>query len=283
MRRPSPSLRALALALACALPAAAARGEQAAPAGTPAPAPPELPALPPVVSPGALDAPPASQKVEIRTDDGFTLHGDLVAARDPQAPVAILLHQYMDERRSWRPLVPGLAEAGYSVLALDQRAHGESTRQGSRRVLAHEMPRAQFGAVVRDGVRDVAAARAFLAARGLGTDRIALVGASYGCTVSLLAASRVAGVRALVLLSPGTDYFGVDVTEATRGFGGPLLAIAAEDDRPSANSVRRLLEVHEGAEESIVLPSGGHGTNLLSSRPELESLILRFLAKTFAS
>ena len=83
------------------------------------------------------------------------------------------------------------------------------------------IPRTEFGELVRDGVRDVEAAVRYLARQGLATDRIVLIGASYGCSVSLLSAEQVEGVRALVLLSPGTNYFGVDVLAAASELPGP--------------------------------------------------------------
>ncbi len=225
---------------------------------------------------------PVRFAVQFETEDGFTLHGDLTSAADVNAPVAILLHMYRSNRRAFDPLVPALVEAGLTVLALDQRAHGESTRQDGRTLRVDDLSRERFAELVRTGPRDVAAARRYLAERGFATDRIFLVGASYGCTVALLAARRLEGVGGLVLLSPGTAYFDVDVTDVAAG-AGPLLAVAAEDDPSSAESARRLVETHAGPEELLVFPSGGHGTNLFGSRPELPQRIVAFVRKALAA
>ena len=82
-----------------------------------------------------------------------------------------------------------------------------------------------------------------------------------------------------MLLSPGTAYFGVDVTVAARRFAGPVLGVAAADDPGSARSTRALLEAHTGPEELLVHPSGGHGTRLFSSRPEVLAHIVDFLGE----
>ncbi len=229
----------------------------------------------------AESAPAREERTPVRfeTEDGFVLRGDLLRARDPSAPAVILLHMYHSDRSAWAPLLPDLAEAGLTVLALDQRAHGESTRQGERTVRVAEIPRERFGAFVRDGPRDVAAARAHLATLGLAPRRIFLIGASYGCSVALLSAGRVEDVGGLVLLSPGTAYFDVDVVEAAAKFPGPLLAVAAEDDPRSAASARRLTEVHAGPDELTVYESGGHGTHLFASRRELVPRIVSFLGE----
>ena len=231
----------------------------------------------------------APEAVAIETSDGFALRADLWRAPDPGAPVAILLHQFNRDRHSYSALVPALERKGFTVLALDQRGQGESktqkTANGVRRLDVQELPRGAVGAVVKAGPADVAAALELLAVRGVETDRVVLVGASYGCTVSLLAAAATKSVRAVALLSPGTDYFGVDVLPAARSFAGALFAIAAEDDpvKSSPVSARTLAKVHEGPEELVIHPTGGHGTALLESHPDLADAIAAFLADVVAT
>ena len=224
---------------------------------------------------------PFVSPVEFVTEDGFRLHGDLTSAADAEAPVAILLHMYQSDRSAWAPLVPALVQAGFTVLALDQRAHGESTRRGDDTVRVGEIPRSKFGSWVKAGVHDVAAARAFLDSRGLATDRLVLIGASYGCSVSLLASSDVPGVVALVLLSPGTSYFGVDVLPSAKEFEGALFAVAAEDDLQAARSARSIHDENAGrAKKLLVYLGGGHGTRLFGSVPQLGAAIADFLKTT---
>jgi pimeloyl-ACP methyl ester carboxylesterase len=218
--------------------------------------------------------------VEFETEDGFAIHGDLVSAASAESPVAILLHQYRADRTSWAALVDDLVAHGITVLAIDQRAHGESVRRGAETVRVREIPRSRFGDVVRAGVWDVAAARRFLAERGIAVDRIGLVGASYGCSVALLAANEVEGVRALVLLSPGVAYFGVPVLESARRFPGPVLAVAAEDDPRSAEAVYSIAGPRAPPSARKVFERGGHGTRLLATQPGSIAEIRRFLLRT---
>ena len=140
---------------------------------------------------GAQAREPVSFPVSFETEDGFVLHGNLVSGGSTESPVAILLHMYRQDRSSWQPLVPALTARGVTVLAIDQRTHGQSTRQGEKDVRVADLPRGAFGDVVRAGPKDVAAARTFLLKRGFLADRLALVGASYGCSVALLSASEV--------------------------------------------------------------------------------------------
>jgi pimeloyl-ACP methyl ester carboxylesterase len=218
------------------------------------------------------------EEVQFATDDGFTIHADLTRAESEEAPVAILLHMYRSDRHAWKRLTPKLTAAGFHVLALDQRTHGDSTRRGEETIRVEDIPRPRFGAVVRKGVLDVVAGYRFLQKQGLSTENVAMIGASYGCTVSLLAARDLPGINALVLLSPGALYFGVSVLEVVRFYSMPMLVVAAEDDRDAADNARALTEAHKGKKELVVYPSGGHGTRLFDSHPEIIDSMLTFLS-----
>lgn len=52
----------------------------------------------------------------------------MVEAGDPDAPVVVLTHGFPELAYSWRHQIPVLAEAGYHVLAPDQRGYGGSSR-----------------------------------------------------------------------------------------------------------------------------------------------------------
>lgn len=231
----------------------------------------------------------APEVIAFDSADGFALKADLWRSADANAPVAILLHQFNKDRRSFAPLVPALQQRGFTVLALDQRGQGESVRQkaagGERTLHVQQIPRGDVGPIVEAGAQDVAAALAFLARAAAAVDRVVLVGSSYGCTVSLLAAQAEKSVRAVALLSPGTDYFGVDALAAAKSFPGALFSIAADDDpvKVSPGSARAIAAAHEGPEELLVYPAGGHGVSLLAAHPELASKIAAFLAAAVAT
>lgn len=52
----------------------------------------------------------------------------VVEAGEPGAPVVILAHGFPELAYSWRHQIPALADAGYHVLAPDQRGYGGSSR-----------------------------------------------------------------------------------------------------------------------------------------------------------
>lgn len=233
----------------------------------------------------ATEGAPAPRTLRFDTPDGFALEASLWQDAEPDAPVAILLHQFNRDRHSFGTLVTPLREAGFTVLALDQRGQGGSTLQktaeGERKVRIRALPPDRVGALVEAGAGDVQAALSALARSGRTPGGLVLVGASYGCTVALRAAAARADVDAVVLLSPGSAYFGVDALQAARRYRGALLVLAAEDDpvRVSPASAREIAAAHEGPEELEVFAAGGHGVALLEAHPGLADRVAAFARK----
>jgi pimeloyl-ACP methyl ester carboxylesterase len=57
--------------------------------------------------------------------NGLRVH--LLEAGDPESPCVLLLHGFPELAYSWRKVMPALAEAGYYVVAPDQRGYGRTT------------------------------------------------------------------------------------------------------------------------------------------------------------
>ncbi len=60
--------------------------------------------------------------------DGITLHYEEMG--DPSGPPVILLHGFPEFWYSWRHQMPALAQAGYRVIAPDQRGYNRSSKEG---------------------------------------------------------------------------------------------------------------------------------------------------------
>jgi dienelactone hydrolase len=116
---------------------------------------------------------------------------------------------------------------------------------------------------------DVGAAFDFLAKqKNVDPNRVGIIGASYGSSLTIIYAADNPKVAAVALLSPGTNYFGNMQTEpaVAKYRDRPLFMTAAEDDPDSFNSVTKLSEVTGAPKRAVVVtvPKGGHGTALLS-------------------
>ena len=57
--------------------------------------------------------------------NGLRMH--VLEAGEQDRPAVLLLHGFPELAYSWRKLMPALAEAGFHVIAPDQRGYGETT------------------------------------------------------------------------------------------------------------------------------------------------------------
>ena len=143
----------------------------AAPQGQPADPAEEAPAAPtaaaadlpeqapyPIEPESALEAAPAAEEeraaaypapvqsmfdqetVTFPTDDGLTLVGTLAAPDTPSPwPMVILLHMLGGNRADYAAQIPRFTEAGYAVLALDMRGHGETGGENNWDLAANDL------------------------------------------------------------------------------------------------------------------------------------------------
>jgi len=114
-------------------------------------------------------------------------------------PGAILLHQLNRDRHDYDGFAPKLVEAGYSVISIDVRGHGESS--GDWNLFSANDFR-QIGL-------DIAAAKEYLGTQGADTSRILLIGASFTANAVINYAADDRDVKAVISLSPGLDYRGI--------------------------------------------------------------------------
>ncbi|HMC70186.1 MAG TPA: alpha/beta fold hydrolase, partial [Mycobacteriales bacterium] len=66
--------------------------------------------------------------------DGFTF--DVSDDGPPDGPVVVLLHGFPENRTCWVAMTPLLVDAGFRVLAPDQRGYSPGARPTSRRSYA---------------------------------------------------------------------------------------------------------------------------------------------------
>jgi pimeloyl-ACP methyl ester carboxylesterase len=161
----------------------------------------------------------------------------VVEAGDRGAPVVVLAHGFPELAYSWRHQIPVLAEAGYHVLAPDQRGYGGSSRPDE--ISAYDI-RALTTDIV--GLLD-----------DVGAEKAVWIGHDWGAPVvwhaPLLHPDRVAAVAALSV--PATPRSQVAPTQAWRKtFGESFFYILyfqepgvadAELNGDPARAIRRLM------------------------------------------
>ncbi len=98
---------------------------------------------------------------------------------------------------------------------------------------------------------------------GLPEQKIAVGGASLGANVALVYASAHAQVPALVLLSPGIDYAGIQSGPAYYAYRGrPVFIAASPNDTYAYSSVHQLAALNSSPSQVVVDGKNGHGVNM---------------------
>lgn len=211
-----------------------------------------------------------TEDVQFTTTDGVMITGTLYPAGD-NAPAVLCLHQWRSDRSSFAALASTLQAAGMTVLTIDMRGYGGSTRT------------ATGGAVRPDriAVEDVKAAMTFLRAHPKAdATRIGIVGASYGSSNAIMYAAGDPAVRAVVLISPGLNYFNELPTEEPlrRYKARPLLVAASSEDLRSVETVDAYRKIAPSMEVEAY-EDAGHGTDILDAGVGLDGRISSFLKK----
>jgi len=249
------------------------------------------------------------RNVEFSSADGVKLRGWYVnslskddillhEAWKRQRPAVVLCHGYGASRdQMLYPLGSELTSAGYDVLLMDFRGHGQS---GDAPVSFGETEAA-----------DVAAAVQFLQSQpGVDPERIGVVGAGMGGYAAIVSGPRSKAVRCVVAVDtypsvhtmlrrnarharvPGTLgtaaawgmglYFGSRLMddaaiEAVRNFGsrGLLLINGADNVRMPAEDLEPMIATATNTNARLIVPGATHGQAL--RRPGIAKMIVRYL------
>ncbi|HVP10260.1 MAG TPA: alpha/beta fold hydrolase [Phycisphaerae bacterium] len=223
------------------------------------------------------------QVVKFETSDGVKIAADYYTpAVKPgeKAPVAILIHMYPADRTSWEPLVPKLSDAGFAVLAYDIRGNGGSTEPADKNL--QKMYKDQDPSLFKEAWKDTEAAKKWLSSKPeCDVNKIAMIGASIGCSISLDYGSRDPAVKAIVCLSPGTDYFGVDSIAHIKKCG--KRAILLLSPKTEHEAVKKLIKASGDVAQGVEYPGARaqHGTGMLIAPygSEVKKRIVEFVSQ----
>ena len=213
---------------------------------------------------------PMPHHISFDTSDGVKIYADYYQPAQP-APVLILLHMYGRTKETWEPVIPYLHKRGFAILNLDIRGHGDSTKQGDK-TIRFSYPKNPDENMFLHAWKDVEAAVNYLkqnkSQRCL-TDKTVLVGASIGCSISLYSGTKLECVKGAVLMSPGTNYLGVNSLEHINKFyPKPLLFITDEKEAKACESL-----INTGGysvKDLFVFPKAGHGTMMFDSKSKMK-------------
>lgn len=198
--------------------------------------------------------------VKVAASDGLMLVGDFYAASgEGDKPAILLMHMYQNVRQSWKEFVPKLLDAGYSVLNVDLRGHGETGGSTNWPLAVTDVQTWLDWLREQPGVRD---------------DAVSIIGASVGSNLALIGCANDKACVTAIALSPGSDYFGLRpqdfIAEGLKDRSA--LVVASQKDSASAQGVKQFA-VSATGELGVQLYSGSlHGTNILNSKLYRERL-----------
>ena len=213
----------------------------------------------------------AGTGVSFPSGDGVVIAGEFHEAASHPAPAVLLVHMLSRSHADWGGLPERIRDAGITALAIDLRGHGQSS--GSPQDL-----QAMIG--------DVRAAALWLSTRpNVRGDQIAIVGASLGASLALLAVVNVPQVRAIALLSPSLDYRGLRTDNTLiKRLGSRSIWLAASDQDPLAlRSLRDIAAEPSGPREQHVSSVLAHGTVLLDKDGDLARSLVDWLRRSLLS
>jgi pyridoxine 5-phosphate synthase len=213
----------------------------------------------------------AGTRVSFPAGDSVTIVGELYETASRPAPAVLLVHMLSRSHADWGGLPDRIRDAGITALAIDLRGHGQSS--GSAQDL-----QAMVG--------DVRAAVQWLSTRpNVRGDQIAIVGASLGASLALLAVVNVPQVRAIALLSPSLDYRGLRTDNSLiKRLGPRSIWLASSDQDPLAlRSLRDIAAEPSGPREQHVSSVLAHGTVLLDKDGDVARSLVDWLRRSLLS
>ena len=221
----------------------------------------------------------AVDKVSLTTDDGICLGATVYTpATKGQPPGLVLVHRYGRNRTVWEGFARAAQQAGLLVVTVDLRGHGESGTCGDTTIHHSQLTEKD----ILDSLHDIEAAKNYLLDRGADPNNLAVTGEGLGANLALQYTLQSPDIQAVVMISPGLEYNGVETERAiTRLVDCPALLIASEGDAYSALSVSALKQNAPVFTELRTWSGASHGVDIFASHLESMQVILQWLERIF--
>jgi alpha-beta hydrolase superfamily lysophospholipase len=204
----------------------------------------------------------AANPLWLHTSDGVRLYA---ASAGKGSKAVVLLHESPANLCGWLPTMKLLADHGFRAVAIDFRGFGRSTVDRSAAISVKPD--------IQAGIDE---------AKAEGSDKVFLMGASYGGASELTYGPDLDGVDGIVSLSGELRLPNLDAIGAVPRLKTPLLVVAARDDgAANAADSRKLVQAAGSNDKRLaVFPSTYHGWSLLDEAPyraRAQKLVLDWL------
>ncbi|NNE18210.1 MAG: alpha/beta fold hydrolase [Myxococcales bacterium] len=204
------------------------------------------------------------KSIDFPTEGGIQGRADVYTSKNESATLVLLFHQAGWSRGEYREIAPKLVEAGYRVMAVDQRSGGVVNgvkNETHRRATKMGLPRRYL-----DAYADLEAALRY-ARKELGVTRIIAWGSSYSASlVFRLAAEHPEVVTAVMAFAPG-EYFEkqkspVYIWNFAKRVKQPLFVTSSKKER---TQVKPIFDASPAKKKVLFTPAsrGQHGSRAL--------------------
>lgn len=206
---------------------------------------------------------------------------------EPRYPLVILLPGLNRDHLTWGDFPVDLVQAGYAVLALDLRGHGASnTVRGGRRFSWRFFQNEHWQRMPKDVNEVLQYFRKSEDYPQVDVSHTALIGEKLGANVAVMAARNdKKSVQALVLLSPGRNYKGLDPSASALEYPHAVLIMAGNADEYSFTSSQTLYRLFGGAKKMDLYQDTsekrmGSGSDMIINDPALKTTIIDWLKQS---
>lgn len=205
------------------------------------------------------------ETVNVTAGDELMLVGDIHTPEtlSEDTPIVLLLHMLGSHRGAYEPILPDLLSAGYIVLNIDMRGHGDTGGARNWELALDDL------VVWADWLHD----------EGY-VGEITIIGASIGSNIALMGCAELDDCIGAIALSPGLDYVGVTPQPAfVEGFTErSALLVAAHGDAYSAETITTLFTNATGDVTARLYAGRSHGTNFFrTDYDSVSALIVNWL------
>ncbi len=185
----------------------------------------------------------------------------------------LLFHMLGRNSGDWKDIIYELNNY-FSVLAIDFRGHGNSRLQKGYLLDYRDFDATKWLALKEDAE----AAYSYLEKIKNNEEiKIGIIGASSGANIAAYLASQYTDIQAIVLLSPGLNYNGIDILPFIKLSKANILIIVSEKDEYSYNSSMEIYNKYKDKIQLKIYPGAFHGTRIISRYPDSKDIIISWL------
>lgn len=235
-----------------------------------------------------LACPGGASEVVVTADDGLKLHAyfELSPDKSANAPLLVMLPmrgRTQDSYDQFRTAVAarftepaGTPGPRPHLLTLDLRGHGASVLRGADTVSYQAMPDSEYQMIPGDVALVIDSMISSLGSR-LDREKIYVVGASIGANAAVMVTNYFPNIAKVVMLSPGSNYRGMQPGDAFTAFEGETLIVVARGDGYAYDSAQQLMKLKMKGWLLKAYPSGRHGTTLIDEDDRAMKDVLQWL------